>query len=339
VAGEIAIIGAGPAGSTLAWQLASAGLEVTLYDHQAPWEKPCGGMLGYSTFQIHPELRDYPYPVTSCDGILYESPAGQRKQVSSEVPVPVISRLDLNRFLLDRATSAGAVHRPEKVTGIARSGEQWTLHTDDGQRYVDLLVGADGVKSIVRTTCLEAFPDEHLALTCGYLVTGLPEDEFVTKFLDIEGYLFIISRSDHASVGIGARVGSIPGGSLIEKLDHYLEDRYGGCEILQRYAALLPSVTDERFYDEPCGGDNWLLLGDAAGHVNPASGEGIVYAIGSAKCAAEAIIAGDLPAYDAQWRIRYGETLKQGARVRKELADLTAGQDPRTFGFLAFEMM
>jgi flavin-dependent dehydrogenase len=80
----IAIIGAGPAGSMLAYKLASCTKKVLLYDHKAPWEKPCGGMLRSDTIDEHPELQNYPYPVKLCNGIVYISPNNDRKHVKAK---------------------------------------------------------------------------------------------------------------------------------------------------------------------------------------------------------------------------------------------------------------
>ena len=70
----IAIIGAGPAGSMLAYKLASSGRRVHLFDHRAPWEKPCGGMLSAATIDENPELQRYPYPTRRCHAMVHISP-------------------------------------------------------------------------------------------------------------------------------------------------------------------------------------------------------------------------------------------------------------------------
>lgn len=49
-----------------------------------------------------------------------------------------------------------------------------------------------------------------------------------------------------------------------------------------RYVAFLPLARDASLWDTPCAGPGWALLGDAAGHVYPLTGEGIAYAIWSA---------------------------------------------------------
>ena len=94
----IGIIGAGPAGSMLAYKLASSGIKVLLYDHRAPWEKPCGGMLRPGTFNENPELESYPYPLSLCNDMVYISTRNDRKRLALKKPTPVVSRIELNRF-------------------------------------------------------------------------------------------------------------------------------------------------------------------------------------------------------------------------------------------------
>ncbi len=334
---SIAIIGAGPAGATLARRLAEAGRPVTLFDHRAPWEKPCGGMLGHTTRRLEAELEGYPYPLATCSRIRCLSPAGRSKVVECADPIPVVSRRELGRFLLDRAREAGAQFVPRKVLALSRAGSQWRLQAGTRDYDVDLVVGADGARSLVRRYCLDPIPDGQLALICGYLGTGLPTDEYLFAFPDFEGFLYLVPRTGITGIGIGARVGALSGTELFNRIDRFIGERGGGFEVERRFAALLPMVRDPAFFAQRCSGENWLLVGDAAGHVDPLLGEGIVYAVGSAHCAAEALADGEIGAYEDIWRQRYGEVLQEGAAFRARLAELAAEGDPRLYGVMTYE--
>jgi len=332
----IAIIGAGPAGSMLAHILADHKKKVVLYDHRAPWEKPCGGMLGPDTIHEHPELENYPYSINLCKGIVCISPRKDRKVVHSNKAIPVVTRIELNRFLLEMAKTSGANFIQKKVLEFSHDNRLWGIKTDDGSYEADIIVGADGVNSIVRKATIGKFPKEHLSLTCGYFLEGLPKNQYIMKFLDLEGYIWVFSRADHTSAGIGAKLGTVSSKALFKELDDFLFENYSRFKIKKKYSALIPTATHERFFENPCCGDNWLLVGDAAGHVEPVSGEGIYYALGSAKVAAQAILNGDIHSYDTLWKDRYGDTLKQGASFRQNLSIMAKDLGPEIIGAMMY---
>jgi flavin-dependent dehydrogenase len=64
---------------------------------------------------------------------------------------------------------------------------------------------------------------------------------------------------------------------------------------------------DPSLWETPCVGPRWALLGDAAGHVHPITGEGISYALWSAKLFAETLKEGKPHAYEERWRAEYGD--------------------------------
>jgi flavin-dependent dehydrogenase len=173
-------------------------------------------------------------------------------------------------------------------------------------------------------------------LACGYILTGVPEDQYITKFLDIKGYIWVFSRADHTSAGIGATFGTVSGKDLFKKLDDFLCENYPGFKIKKKYSALIPTAADESFFDKPCSGDNWLLVGDAAGHVDPVIGEGIYYALGSAKAAAQAIRVDDIHSYETLWRDKYGDSLKQSASSRQNLSIMAQDFSPETIGAMMY---
>jgi len=125
-------------------------------------------------------------------------------------------------------------------------------------------------------------------------------------FADLHGYLWSFPRPDHVSVGIGARLGTMSPQNLWLRVDQFLAEMGSGARKGQRWVALLPMAHDSSFWDTPCTGPGWALLGDAAGHVHPITGEGIAYALWSAELLAEAFSQGEPGCYESLWRKRYG---------------------------------
>ena len=334
----ICIIGGGPAGSMLAHKVASYDQKVLLYDHKAPWEKPCGGMLGQETISKNPELQNIPQSlINECHEIKYISPRDDSVTISPRKTIPVITRFELNKFLLNLALNSGATFIREKVLNISKDNSQWIIATNSRSYRSDIIVGAEGVNSIVREATIGKFSKKHLAQTYGYILSGIPDRQYITKFLDIEGYLFVISRVDHASVGIGAMLGTESRTSLYKRLDDFIYDNYSGFKIEKQFSALVPTVTDDNLFDKPCCGENWLLIGDAAGHVDPVVGEGIYFALESAKLAAQAILNEDIQSYDELWRCKYGDFLRQRASFRKNLSSLAEAFTPEMFGIMMYD--
>ena len=64
-------------------------------------------------------------------------------------------------------------------------------------------------------------------------------------------------------------------------------------------------------------GDDWALLGDAAGFADPVTGEGIYYALRSAELFAEAYLRGEFRSYETKWREDFGAELRRAAQMRR----------------------
>jgi len=325
---RIAIVGAGPAGCHLAHRLAATDHEILLFDPRAPWEKPCGGGLGALVGQLFPDMLALPFPRhTPTRLLLRASDGGQIERSFEQPPWAIVSRTDLGRALLERALAGGRVrfHR-QKVIDVGRSGDGWQVQTASGQASsADFVVGADGVRSTVRQQVVGPIPRQHLGLTVGYRVRGAPDAVVFQTFADLEGYLWSFPRLDHASVGIGGRLGALPARELWKRLDGFLDDACPGACRERRWAALLPLASDPTLWDTPCAGPGWALLGDAAGHVQPITGEGIAYALWSAELLAQAFAEGDPLAYERLWRVRYGQDLVSVSQMLQLAMALNVG--------------
>jgi flavin-dependent dehydrogenase len=316
---RVAIVGAGPAGSYFAWCIASTDHEILLFDPSAPYEKPCGGALGPLVTWQFPDVMALPFPRHyPRNRLLLASDNNRAEQIVEQPALAIASRLAFNQALLNRALADDSVRFVRRrVTAVDRSGNAWHLRTANGRVFpADFLVGADGVRSVVRRQTVGPIQKQHLGLCVGYFVQGAPHDTLVFQtFGDLEGYLWCFPRPDHASVGIGSRCGRIRPKDLRRRLDRFLDDHCPTVRREERWAALLPMAQDPTLWDIPCAGQHWALLGDAAGHVHPITGEGIAYALWSAELLAEAFQEGEPLAYEKLWRARYGHELMRASEI------------------------
>lgn len=310
---DITIVGAGPAGAVLAAGCAAAGMRVLLFDHRAPWEKPCGGMLGPGAFEEFDFFTAYPHQVYFSTALRCTGPRSNESIRPSERPFPVLSRRDLGEYLIDRAVRCGARFVSERIVRLDRGKTGWSLSTGESTYAASLVAGADGVRSMVRASVATPIPRPHRSLCCGYTVEGARPEHPLIRCEDLRGYLWLFDRGTHQSAGILSRMGDLGVTALLARLDDFLAREHPSARAVSRYAALIPSVCDPAFFDLPCAGDDWLLLGDAAVHVDPLTGEGIRYALAGARCAAGSLIDDNPRSYDESWRAAFGGLLRAKA--------------------------
>jgi flavin-dependent dehydrogenase len=85
----------------------------------------------------------------------------------------------------------------------------------------------------------------------------------------------------------------------------------------ERYAARIPGLAAETWDQRTTCGDDWALLGDAAGFADPVTGEGIYYALRSAELLAQAYLSGEFRSYEQLWRADFGAELRRAAQMRR----------------------
>ncbi len=325
---EVAIVGGGPAGSTSGYELAKAGVDVAIFDHSHPREKPCGGALPRRFFNDFCIPKGVSKRIIDC--IIVENEDGHRVHLFQKFGGATIMRRQFDYALLRKARNIGALHYDEQVTKLLKDGNFWIVETKKKKYKTKLLIGADGCPSIVRRYVIGDIPKQHLAHAVGY---HIPHS---AKYLDSEfgnaielyflgkpyvegGYIWIFPKINYITVGLGKALGP---SSIKHSLDKFINTYPSAKRILfpekaMPHSHLLPFIDSPDFFNLPTTGHNWILIGDAAGHVNPITGEGIYYAMMGAKLAAEAFLEGDIFKFEKYWRNKYGGDLYWGARLKK----------------------
>ena len=334
---DVAIVGAGPTGASAAKEAIERGLSVLLFDHSHPRRKACGGGLtvkDLATFDAPDEAIDRPMEhIKFIRGGTVLDIAGAPGRLGK-----LIRRDAWDHYLYLRALEAGAVPVLEQVKTIhhidgeggleraAIDGDASAKENDERARWMlngrytaRYLIGADGVNGLCRRTLSKPIPPEHLWLAFGYYIDQVPPDgsiEFILGELSgEEGYLWVFPKADHYNVGIcyPMALGRAP---LEEALMKLIEARGWGELPRTRFGALIPSAVDTSFFDAPVTGPDWILAGDAAGHVNPIHGEGLYYSVNGGRLAARAIAEGDPRKFEELWREDYARDMYRHCKLK-----------------------
>src|SRR5262245_18741487 len=323
---RIAIVGAGPAGARLAHQLSENGIEVLLFDARAAWEKPCGGGVTSKALREFEFLRDGATPKQMISNLRLITARNRELTIAPRYDFAIYSRKELSRMMRVLAAGAGARLYNSRVESTEFVRGKWRIETSGGDFTADFLVGADGASSVIRRRLGLKFESKDFAYALGWHVkTDRIAPRVDVKYLDeYSGYLWQFPRTDHISYGVASGFQETTPARLKAKLIDFIEtqDRELARELRTApgnstpragfYAAMIP-LLDVSTWDrlKACDAKRaWALVGDAAGFVDPLTGEGIYYAIKSADLLARALIheageageAGRVGDFDGMWR-------------------------------------
>jgi geranylgeranyl reductase family protein len=338
---DVLIIGAGPGGASAAYFLAKAGVRVALLDKATfPRDKTCGDGLPPRALPVLEKmgvLDDVQSQGWKSTGIAVTSAAGSH----TRVPIPslphapshavVIPRLKLDHLLVKAATAAGAI----LLEGThVQQIEMASNGVVAGKLRAQVAIIATGASTRLLST-MGIFSGEPSIVAARAYFEGIKVDDhlhFRFGGVTMPGYGWVFpTASDAANIGTGF----IRGGDRRHQnisprtaFDRFMNDP-AMRELVSNARQVgpvkgYPLRTD--FATAPTYSERVLLVGEAAGLVNPLTGDGIDYALESGKIAAEHLIKlfenGDfsraaMQPYDARLRAKYQRLFVLCGQIRR----------------------
>ncbi|MCU1327716.1 MAG: geranylgeranyl reductase [Bryobacterales bacterium] len=284
---KVAILGGGPSGAFAAERLASAGVKTILLDEKLAWEKPCGGGLTWKAYSQYPFLTCDSTPHKIVRETVLAAPNSVSVSLKLDNPLLIYSRFDLNNLLLKRAEKAGAQVEKTRVIGADRTAAGWKLKTKNGDIEADRCIVATGARNPLRQLGTELTASDAMS-ALGYYVPSNRERIDIQFLPGLEGYIWVFPRCGHLSVGICGK--GTTAQVLRQRLERYMDEQSIPRKDATFYCHLLPALDTPAWKRNRVAGDGWLATGDAAGLVDPITGEGLYYAMRSADLAAQSIL-------------------------------------------------
>jgi len=285
-------------------------------DEKLAWEKPCGGGLTYKAYHQYPFLLNNDSPKKLVTETVLAAPGAGEVSLKLNEPLLIYSRYDLNRLLLERAEKAGAQIEKTRVLGIERHSGGWRLNTKSGALDADFCVIATGARNPLRDVGTQLTTADTMS-ALGYYVPGA-QDRIDIQFLPkLHGYIWVFPRCGHLSVGICGK--GEPAQSLRSRLDRYMAEKGISARDARFYSHVLPSLEAKGWKKNRVAGEGWMAVGDAAGLVDPITGEGLYYAIRSGDLAAEALLSEKPLNYQRALRKDFSADLEFSSRLARQV--------------------
>ncbi len=344
---DVAVVGAGPAGSMAAKYAAKAVASVVLLEEHASigWPVQCAGLLGTNALEVS-ELSPGDFVKGGLKGATIYSPGGTKVSFKADsFKAWIVDRRLFDRSLAMEAAKKGAELRlSSQVRDVLKvkdsHGKGNILILGSGERIAaKAVILAEGVRALLSRKAGIRPVEKILSGAQVELPFVVDDPEKVEVHLGIPGlFAWVIPIGPES-----ARVGLC----TVEN----------GCDILKAF--LRRDVIKKRILGSPTalnvGGlpmgpppstvaDGFLAVGDAAGHVKPTSGGGIYPGLVCAKIAgsvaAAAVSEGDCSAdrlkeYDRRWRASIGRELDVGMRVNRLLNRMSDQELDEVLGYLA----
>ncbi|MGF7118715.1 geranylgeranyl reductase family protein [Methanobacterium oryzae] len=326
---DVAVVGAGPVGSTFARYASQKGLKIAIFDKKKEIGVPlqCAGLLGNKIKEVN--ILPEEVILNEIHGACLYSPSNTMISMrKKEEPLAyVLDRVAYDKFLAQLAVDKGAElflnHRVNDVD--TKNGE---IFFKDKKISAKVIVGADGYSSIVSNK----FKNNLKTVQAAQYLVDTGKDTFNDDYFQVNvnseispGFIWTIPLSEST-----ARIGLFANSSyksLNIILNNFLEsnEKLKDAEILKKYYGKIPLYDSKDIVK-----DRAILLGDSASQVKPTTGGGLIIGFICAKIAAEivseAINSNNmniLKEYQKQFKKMYNNELKLQLKVQETYGSLS----------------
>ena len=289
---DVTIIGAGPIGSTLAYELAKENINVCLIDKKKVIGLPlqCAGIINKRVFDVN----QFPDELilNKAKGAVLHSKNHSLNVSKEEDQAIIIDRVALDQFLYNRAIENGAhSYLSSKVVAIDDVEGKVSFQIESAEKSIrsKIIVGADGPLSIVSS----AFGNDFDYYCASQYLVKIEEDNNNMSFVDLyayrnlfPGYVCQIPVNENIF-----RIGLFSNYDYKrqnEILNDFLmnEFQYENYEIIEKYKGKIPIYNKENKLFK----NRALIIGDAASQVKPTTGGGLLIGFEAVGMAKKAIV-------------------------------------------------
>ncbi|MDD3296135.1 MAG: NAD(P)/FAD-dependent oxidoreductase [Candidatus Omnitrophica bacterium] len=316
---RIVIVGAGPIGCYLSQLLRREGLNSLLIEEHKEIGRPvhCTGLVGEKVF------REAKIPL-------------ERNTILNTINGAVIN-LGRDRFILKKKSVAYVVDRDQfdkqlsrglsvelgiKCLGIEAQKKGYIVETDRGGFQADIVIGTDGVNSVVRQVVDPSFRVTYLKGVQFRIKGDFEFKDLVEVYVKKPYFYWIVPEGDNV-----ARVG------VISKNPYYDLSEFIKCykikgRIIEKFAGIVPLN-----YSRNLSRDRLFLVGDSASCVKPLTYGGIYTGMRSAEILADCITKEKFSDYSYIWAKRFNREIKTGLKARDVFQHLSKKDVKRIFDF------
>jgi menaquinone-9 beta-reductase len=297
---DVAVIGAGPAGSAAATVLARAGCRVVMFEKRVfPREKVCGGCLSGPAVELLRAVAGQSEPLPGVETRSITFTIGDcRFACDPRGATRVVMRSELDEWLAKQATAAGADVRFGQAAGLVRGDRGWEVEVGDSRVRAKTILVACGLSTLPKKLGIAGQAMKRRMISQQWVQRpegGLPGRGHIEMHWLRGGYVGLATPTDDRCVVATA----------VDVSEDTKESAWGRLRRLNPETPLwsiVPADAPQRYSargtagfpwaPERLGAENFLLIGDAAGYEEPFTGEGMGQAVCSATCASRAILKG-----------------------------------------------